>query len=78
MPKSKTTEYFNFTTADPVENSWSRDVENRTRFALNFAKRRDMLTQGDLVLHMSCAKQNAGFANSMRLFYVSAGDFVET
>jgi len=43
---------------------------------MDFGKRKGILNQGDLVLHMSCSKQNAGFANTMSLFYVSAGDFV--
>lgn len=63
---------------DPTETSWSKDVANRTRFALKFAHKKGILKQGDLVLHMSCAKQNAGFANAMRLFYVSAGDLRDT
>ncbi|CAH1731973.1 hypothetical protein AGLY_015454 [Aphis glycines] len=61
---------------DPIENIWSKEIENRTRFAMDFGKRKGILHQGDLVLHMSCSKQNAGFANTMSLFYVSAGDFV--
>ncbi|XP_001944086.1 pyruvate kinase isoform X2 [Acyrthosiphon pisum] len=60
---------------DPIENVW-KDIENRTRFAMDFGKRKGILHQGDLVLHMSCSKQNAGFANTMSVFYVSAGDFV--
>ncbi|KAE9541213.1 hypothetical protein AGLY_004458 [Aphis glycines] len=60
---------------DPIENVW-KDIENRTRFAMDFGKRKGILHQGDLVLHMSCSKQNVGFANTMSVFYVSAGDFV--
>ncbi|XP_026806465.1 pyruvate kinase-like [Rhopalosiphum maidis] len=60
---------------DPIENVW-RDNENRTRFAMDFGKRKGILHQGDLVLHISSSKQNVGFANTMSLFYVSAGDFV--
>lgn len=59
---------------DPIENIW-KDIENRTRFAMDYGKRKGILHQGDLVLHMSCSKQNAGFANTMSLFYVSADDF---
>ncbi|XP_026820468.1 pyruvate kinase-like [Rhopalosiphum maidis] len=61
---------------DPIENIWSREIENRTRFAMDFGKRKGILNQGDLVLHMSCSEQNVGFANTMSLFYVNAGDFV--
>ncbi|KAL4142261.1 hypothetical protein QTP88_004755 [Uroleucon formosanum] len=60
---------------DPIENIW-KDIENRTRFAMDFGKRKGILHQGDLVLHMSCSKQNVGFANTMSVFYVSAGDLV--
>ncbi|XP_022172345.1 pyruvate kinase-like [Myzus persicae] len=60
---------------DPIENIW-KDIENRTRFAMDYGKRKGILHQGDLVLHMSCSKQNVGFANTMSVFYVSAGDFV--
>ncbi|KAL5240901.1 hypothetical protein ACI65C_008311 [Semiaphis heraclei] len=60
---------------DPIENIW-KDTENRTRFAMDFGKRKGILHQGDLVLHMSCSKQSVGFANTMSVFYVSAGDFV--
>jgi pyruvate kinase len=54
-----------------MQNAW-KDTENRTRFALDFGKRKGILHQGDLVLLMSCSKQNVGFANTMSLFYVSA------
>ncbi|XP_060844178.1 pyruvate kinase-like [Rhopalosiphum padi] len=60
---------------DPIEKNWSKEIENRTRFAIDFGKRNNILHHGDLVLHMSCSKQNAGFANTMKLLYVSAGDF---
>lgn len=62
---------------DSAENIWSKDVENRTKFAINFAKKKGILNQGDLVLHLSCSKQNVGFTNTMKLFYVNAGDFLE-
>ncbi|CAI6355865.1 unnamed protein product [Macrosiphum euphorbiae] len=45
---------------DPIENIWSKEIENRTRFAMDFGKRKGILHQGNLVLHMSCSKQNAG------------------
>ncbi|XP_025198002.1 pyruvate kinase-like [Melanaphis sacchari] len=61
---------------DPIENIWSKEIENRTRFAMDFGKRKGILNQGDLVLHMSCSKENTGFANTMSVFYVSAGNFV--
>lgn len=63
---------------DPIETVWARDIENRTKFAMNFAKNKGILKQGDLVLHMSCNKQNAGFINMMRLFYVGADDVIES
>lgn len=62
---------------DPVDTIWAKDIENRTRFAINFGKKRGILNQGDLVLLMSCSKQNAGFNNTMRLFYVGAEDMIE-
>ncbi|VVC45084.1 Pyruvate kinase,Pyruvate kinase-like, insert domain,Pyruvate/Phosphoenolpyruvate kinase-like [Cinara cedri] len=62
---------------EPTETIWAKDVENRTKFAMNLGKKRGILNQGDLVLHMSCSKQNAGFTNTMRLFYVGADDLIE-
>ncbi|XP_026820471.1 pyruvate kinase-like [Rhopalosiphum maidis] len=59
---------------DPIEKSWFKEIENRTRFAMDFGKRNSILHHGDLVLHMSCSKQKAGFSNTMKLFYVSAAD----
>ncbi|XP_060835514.1 pyruvate kinase-like [Rhopalosiphum padi] len=56
---------------DPTQNAW-KDTENRTRFAIDFGKRKGILHQGDLVLLMSCSRQSVGFANTMSLFYVSA------
>lgn len=67
--------YVIYFVTDPIENIW-KDTENRTRFAMDFGKRKGILHQGDLVLHMSCSKQSVGFANTMSVFYVSAGDFV--
>ncbi|CAI6347792.1 unnamed protein product [Macrosiphum euphorbiae] len=60
---------------DPIENV-SKDIENRTRFAMDFGRRKGILHQGDLVLHMKCSEQSVGFANTMSVFYVSAGDLV--
>lgn len=62
---------------DPVETVWSKDILNRTHFALRYAKKRGIIDQGDLVVHMSCAKQNSGFPNTMSLFYVSSEDIIE-
>ncbi|CAI6353367.1 unnamed protein product [Macrosiphum euphorbiae] len=59
----------------PIENVF-KDIENRTRFAMDFGRRKGILHQRDLVLHMSYSKQSMGFANTMSVFYVSAGDFV--
>lgn len=62
---------------DPVQTVWSKEVENRTKFAMKFAKNKGILSHGDLVLHMSTSKENAGFTNNMKLFYVGANDFNE-
>jgi len=63
--------------SDPIDTDWSRDVENSTQFAMTFARKKGILNQGDLVLHISCSKPNTGFVNTMNLFYVSAGDLIE-
>lgn len=62
---------------DPIETNWTKEVEHRTRFALDFGKSKGIFRQGDIVVHMSSSKPNAGFPNSMQLFYVNAGDFIE-
>lgn len=61
---------------DPIDVEWSRDVKNRTQFAIKFAKAKGILNQGDLVLQLSCSKENAGFVDSMNVFYVSATNTV--
>lgn len=52
-------------------------MTNLTRFAIDFAKKRGILNQGDLVLHMRCSQQNAGFANTITLLYVAGADIVK-
>lgn len=60
---------------DPVQAVWSKEVENRTNFAIKFAKNKGILSHGDLVLQMSTSKENAGLTNNMKLFYVGTNDF---
>lgn len=62
---------------DLIETSWSKEVEHRTKFAMNFGKKKGILRQGDLVIHISSSKPNTFFPNSMKLFFVNAGDFIE-
>lgn len=62
---------------DNKQSVWSKEVENRTKFVMKFAKNKGILSHGDLVLHMSTTKENFGFTNHMQMFYVSANDFME-
>ncbi|XP_046675358.1 pyruvate kinase-like [Homalodisca vitripennis] len=56
---------------DPPLPDWTREVDVRLQFAIEFGKQQGMIKPGDPIVLMNGWRQGAGFTNTIRIVYAS-------
>lgn len=56
-----------FFSAEPSQNDWMKDVDDRVQFGVRFGKARGFIKSGDPVIVVTGWKSGSGFTNTMRI-----------